>query len=129
ATSEDGPLEFGPEGTVLVTGGTGGLGALVAKHLAATYQVKHLLLASRRGEQAPGVTDLVAELWELGATVTVAACDVGDRDALAQLIAGIPAEYPLRGVVHAAGVADNGLVGSLSAERFDGVLGPKADAA
>ncbi|MGS2648945.1 beta-ketoacyl reductase, partial [Streptosporangium sp. G12] len=73
--------------------------------------------------------DLVAELWELGATVTVAACDVGDRDALAELIAGIPAEYPLKGVVHAAGVADNGLIGSLTVERFEGVLGSKADAA
>ncbi|WP_436764540.1 SDR family NAD(P)-dependent oxidoreductase, partial [Streptosporangium sp. V21-05] len=121
--------EFGPEGTVLVTGGTGGLGALVAGHLVTAYGVRRLLLASRRGAQAPGAAELVAELTELGATVEVAACDVSDRDALAQLIAGIPAEYPLRGVVHAAGVADNGLVGSLSAERFDGVLGPKADAA
>ncbi|WP_440074321.1 type I polyketide synthase, partial [Streptosporangium sp. OZ121] len=128
ASRGEGP-EFDPEATVLVTGGTGGLGALVARHLVTAYGVRHLLLASRRGAQAPGAAELVAELTELGASVEVAACDVSDRDALAELIAGIPAEYPLKGVVHAAGVADNGLIGSLTAERFDGVLGSKADAA
>uniref|UniRef100_UPI003F7A8877 type I polyketide synthase n=1 Tax=Streptosporangium sp. OZ121 TaxID=3444183 RepID=UPI003F7A8877 len=122
-------LEFGPESTVLVTGGTGGLGALVARHLAATYQVKHLLLASRRGEQAPGVTDLVTELTDLGATVTVAACDVGDRDALEQLIAAIPVQHPLSGVVHAAGVLDDGVITALTPERLERVMRPKAGAA
>ncbi|MEU4541674.1 type I polyketide synthase, partial [Streptosporangium sp. NPDC023825] len=120
---------FGPEGTVLVTGGTGGLGALVARHLAATYQVKHLLLAGRRGERAPGVAELVAELTELGAQVSVAACDVGDRDALAGMIAAIPAGQPLSGVVHAAGVLDDGVITALTSERLDGVMRPKADAA
>ncbi|MEU4541432.1 type I polyketide synthase, partial [Streptosporangium sp. NPDC023825] len=122
-------LEFGPESTVLVTGGTGGLGALVARHLAATYQVKHLLLASRRGEQAPGAAELAAELTELGATVAVAACDVGDRDALAELIAAIPVQHPLSGVVHTAGVLDDGVVTALTPERLDRVMRPKADAA
>ncbi|MEU4411443.1 type I polyketide synthase, partial [Streptosporangium sp. NPDC023963] len=122
-------LEFGPESTVLVTGGTGGLGALVAKHLATTYQVKHLLLASRRGEQAPGAAELAAELTELGATVTVAACDVGDRDALAGLIAAIPVQHPLSGVVHTAGVLDDGVITALTPERLDRVMRPKADAA
>ncbi|MEO3792454.1 type I polyketide synthase, partial [Nonomuraea sp. B10E15] len=120
---------FGPEGTVLVTGGTGGLGALVARHLVAEHGVRNLLLVSRRGLDAPGATELVAELSELGAEVDVAACDVADRDALATVIASIPEERALRGVVHAAGVSDNGLVGSLSAERLHRVLGPKADAA
>ncbi|WP_440107933.1 SDR family oxidoreductase, partial [Streptosporangium sp. H16] len=120
---------FGSEGTVLVTGGTGGLGAVVAKHLAATYQVKHLLLASRRGTQAPGAADLAAELTELGATVTIAACDVGDREHLTHLLASIPPEHPLTGVIHTAGVLDDGIVASLTPERIDAVLRPKADAA
>ncbi|NUT42050.1 MAG: SDR family NAD(P)-dependent oxidoreductase, partial [Thermoactinospora sp.] len=129
AKPDDELLEFGRDGTVLVTGGTSGLGALVAKHLAGTYRVGHLLLASRRGEQAPGVAELVAELTGLGTTVTVAACDVGDRDALAGLIAGIPAGLPLQGVVHAAGVLDDGVITALTPERLEAVLRPKAEAA
>ncbi|WP_189240961.1 type I polyketide synthase, partial [Planomonospora parontospora] len=117
------------DGTVLVTGGTGGLGALVARHLVVAHGVRHLLLTSRRGLEAPGAAELAAELEALGARVTVAACDVADREALAGLLAGVPVEHPLRGVVHAAGVADNGLVGTLTPERIDAVLRPKADAA
>ncbi|WP_301549382.1 type I polyketide synthase, partial [Planomonospora parontospora] len=120
---------WGADGTVLVTGGTGGLGALVARHLVVEHGVRHLLLTSRRGLEAPGAVELAAELEALGARVTVAACDVADRQALADLLAAVPAEHPLRGVVHAAGVADNGLVGTLSPERIDAVFRPKADAA
>ncbi|PRY01762.1 type I polyketide synthase [Allonocardiopsis opalescens] len=117
------------EGTVLVTGGTGGLGGLVARHLAAEHGVRRLLLAGRRGPDAPGAAGLVAELAELGAAAEVAACDVADRDALAALIAAVPAEAPLTGVVHLAGVLDDGVVTALTAERMDGVLAAKADAA
>ncbi|MEU7024956.1 SDR family NAD(P)-dependent oxidoreductase [Streptomyces sp. NPDC046203] len=117
------------EGTVLVTGGTGGLGALVARHLVVVHGVRHLVLTSRRGLEAPGAAELRAELAGLGAQVTVAACDVSDRDALAGLLDGIPAGRPLRGVVHAAGVAHNALVGALTPEQVDTVLKPKADAA
>ncbi|WP_440074379.1 beta-ketoacyl reductase, partial [Streptosporangium sp. OZ121] len=120
---------FGSEGTVLVTGGTGGLGAVVAKHLATTHQVKHLLLVSRRGSEAPGAADLAAELTELGATVTIEACDVGDREHLTHLLASIPPGHPLTGIVHTAGVLDDGIVASLTPERIDAVLRPKADAA
>ncbi|MGW0940570.1 type I polyketide synthase [Streptomyces sp. NPDC002666] len=116
-------------GTVLVTGGTGGLGALVARHLVAEHGVRSLLLTSRRGPGAPGAAELVAELEESGAAVTVVACDTGDRDALASLLAGIDADHPLTGVVHAAAVADNGLTGTLTPERLDAVLRPKADGA
>ncbi|WP_443066453.1 SDR family NAD(P)-dependent oxidoreductase [Streptomyces sp. NBC_01262] len=118
-----------PAGTVLVTGGTGGLGALVARHLVAVHGVRSLLLTSRRGLQAPGAQELAEELEALGASVTVVACDVADRTALEALLAAIPAERPLTGVVHAAGVGDNGLVDALTPERVDAVLGPKADAA
>ncbi|WP_327585127.1 SDR family NAD(P)-dependent oxidoreductase [Nonomuraea sp. NBC_00507] len=124
-----GAVAWDPSGTVLVTGGTGGLGALVARHLVVTHGVRHVLLASRRGMAAPGAAELVNELAEHGASVSVAACDVADRRAVAELLGSVPVEFPLRAVVHAAGVADNGLVGSLTAERLDGVLAAKADAA
>jgi len=113
------------DGTVLVTGGTGGLGAVVARHLVVSHGISRLVLVSRRGQDAPGAGDLAAELTGLGASVAVAACDVADRDALAALLV----EHPVTGVVHAAGVLADGLVESLTPERFDTVLRAKADAA
>ncbi|MFC8147870.1 type I polyketide synthase, partial [Streptomyces paradoxus] len=127
--SSGGVVSFRSGGTVLVTGGTSGLGALVARHLVVEHGVRRLVLTSRRGADAPGVGELVAELSGEGAVVEVVACDVADRDAVARLLAGIPAGHPLTGVVHAAGVGDNGLVQSLTDDRFDAVLRPKADAA
>ena len=118
-----------PDGTVLITGGTSGLGALVARHLVTDRGVRHLVLLSRRGSAAPGVAELTASLTELGASVTVTACDVTDRAALAAVIAAIPAEHPLTGVVHSAGVLDDGTVESLTPERIDRVLLPKVAAA
>src|SRR5262249_4279415 len=116
-------------GTVLVTGGTGALGALVARHLVAAHGVRRLLLVSRRGARAPGADALRAELTAAGAHVDLAACDVARRADPARVLAGIPAEHPLTAVLHLAGVVDDGLVGSLTPERVDAVLRPKADAA
>ncbi|MQY09719.1 type I polyketide synthase [Actinomadura macrotermitis] len=121
------PWESG--GTVLVTGGTGGLGALVARHLVIAHGVRRLLLVSRRGPDAPGARELAAELIALGADVDLAACDVADRTATAALLAAVPAAHPLTGVVHAAGVLDDGMISALTPERLDAVLRPKADAA
>lgn len=118
-----------PEGTVLVTGGTGSLGMLVARHLVTAHGVRRLLLAGRRGPDAPGVDELVAGLGESGAEVTVRACDVADRTALAALLDSVPADRPLTGVVHTAGVLDDGIVPALTADRLERVLRPKADAA
>ena len=118
-----------PDGTVLVTGGTGTLGALVARRLVSGHGVKHLVLASRRGSQAQGADELRAELESCGARVRIAVCDVSDRDDLARLIDSIPKEHPLRGVVHTAGVLDDGVIGSLTPERVERVFAPKADAA
>ncbi|MET9432416.1 SDR family NAD(P)-dependent oxidoreductase, partial [Streptomyces sp. NPDC003036] len=118
-----------PDGTVLITGGTGALGSLFARHLVAEHGVRHLLLLSRRGAGAPGAAELEAELSALGAQVTFAACDVADREALAAALAAVPAAHPLRGVVHTAGVLDNGLVPALTEDGLDAVLRPKADAA
>ncbi|MEV6809834.1 SDR family NAD(P)-dependent oxidoreductase [Streptomyces sp. NPDC051129] len=118
-----------PAGTVLITGGTGDLGALVARHLVTAHGVRRLLLTSRRGPAAEGAAELAAGLRAEGADVTVAACDAADRDALAALLAAIPADRPLTAVVHAAGVLDDGVLGSLTPQRLAGVMAPKAVAA
>ncbi len=121
------PAPLDPNGSVLITGGTGGLGALVARHLVAEHGVRHLVLTSRRGADAPGARELADELIGLGATVDLVACDVADHAAVSALLKGI--EHPLTGVVHAAGVLADGLLVSLTPERLSTVLGPKADAA
>ncbi|MGO4618298.1 SDR family NAD(P)-dependent oxidoreductase, partial [Nocardia sp. 2TAF39] len=118
-----------PDGTVLITGGTGGLGAMVARHLVVEHGVRRLLLAGRRGLAAPGAADVVAELATLGAQVDVVACDVADPAALDGLLAAIPSEHPLTGVVHAAGVLADGLLADMTPQRLATVLRPKADAA
>ncbi|QNP67905.1 SDR family NAD(P)-dependent oxidoreductase (plasmid) [Streptomyces genisteinicus] len=120
---------FDPDGTVLVTGGTGTLGALVARHLVTAHGVRHLLLTSRRGPDAPAARLLSDELAGLGAEVRVVACDVADRDALAGLLDGIDPAHPLTGVMHLAGALDDTVVESLTPERLDAVLRPKADGA
>ncbi|MGW4378222.1 type I polyketide synthase, partial [Streptomyces albidoflavus] len=120
---------FDPHGTVLVTGGTGALGALVARHLVTRHGVRHLLLTSRRGPSAEGAEGLVDELAGLGAEAVVVACDAADREVLAALLATVPESRPLTGVIHAAGVTDDGVLGSLTGERLDTVLRPKIDAA
>jgi short-subunit dehydrogenase len=104
------------------------LGALVARHLVTEHGARHLVLTSRRGIQAQGAARLRDELVAFGATVRVAACDVADRVALAQLLSELPEAHPLTGVVHAAGVLDDGVVTALTAERVDRVLRPKVDA-
>ncbi|MGH9210035.1 MAG: SDR family NAD(P)-dependent oxidoreductase, partial [Acidimicrobiales bacterium] len=117
---------FDPEGAVLVTGGTGTLGGLVARHLAEVHGVRSLVLTSRRGRDAPGAATLVAELEALGAEISVVPCDAADRKALAGVIADLPATRPLRGVVHTAGVIDDGVVSALTPDQLDTVWLPKA---
>ncbi|MCC5481334.1 beta-ketoacyl reductase, partial [Streptomyces barringtoniae] len=115
-----------PCGTVLVTGGTGALGARVARWLVARG-AEHVVLTSRRGVQAPGAAELEAELVSAGARVTIAACDVADREALARLLEPLRSE--LTAVFHAAGVLDDGVLDALIPERFERVWQAKADSA
>ncbi|MEU6593160.1 SDR family NAD(P)-dependent oxidoreductase, partial [Streptomyces sp. NPDC046881] len=123
------PVRLAADGTVLITGGTGGLGALFAEHLVREHGVRHLLLASRRGPDAPGARDLHTRLTGLGAAVTLTACDTTDRDQLARLLDTVPADHPLTAVVHTAGTLDDGLLTDLTPDRLHTVLRPKTDAA
>ena len=127
-TLPDGPGGLA-SGTVLITGGTGMAGSALARHMVDHHRVRSLVLVSRRGSDAPGCDELVAALEAAGATVGVVACDASDRSALARVIADIPSESPLSGVVHAAGVLDDAVVTSLTPERLDAVLRAKVDAA
>ncbi|MFJ8234048.1 type I polyketide synthase, partial [Streptomyces sp. NPDC094448] len=113
------------DGTVLLTGGTGGRGSRTARRLAAAG-VRRLLLVGRRGPDAPGSAELVEELRSLGAEATVVACDTADRDALAAVLAAVPAAHPLTAVVHAAGTVDDGVLDDLTPERLTAVHRAKA---
>ncbi|MFJ4879771.1 SDR family NAD(P)-dependent oxidoreductase, partial [Streptomyces sp. NPDC088745] len=130
--SRSGPAPSAPvvpvwagEGAVLITGGTGGLGRVVARHLVVEHGVRELVLVSRRGAEAEGVAELIEELAGLGARTAVEACDVADLAAVARLVA----RHPVRAVVHTAGVLADGVVGSLTPQRLAEVLRPKVDAA
>ncbi|BCJ69234.1 hypothetical protein Prubr_62550 [Polymorphospora rubra] len=116
-------------GTVVVTGGTGALGAVVAQHLVSVWSVRSLVLVSRQGPEAPGARDLVDELAGLGAEVRVVACDVTDRAQVHGLVGEVAASGRLAGVVHAAGVLDDAVLTGITSERLDRVLAPKVDAA
>ncbi|HTF51346.1 MAG TPA: SDR family NAD(P)-dependent oxidoreductase [Pseudonocardia sp.] len=128
ATPEEDAVGDG-HGTLLVTGASGALGGLVARRLAGARRAGRVELLSRRGPQAPGLGTLAADLAGLGATAHVTACDAADRDGLASVLAAIPAGSPLRTVVHAAGVLDDGIVESLTPARVEAVLRPKVDGA
>jgi polyketide synthase 12 len=123
------PAPFDPNGTVLISGGTGTIGGELARHLVTRHGARHLLLMSRRGPTAPGADRLERELEGLGASVTIAACDVADRPSLGQAIAAIDPDHPLTAVVHAAGALDDGLFANLTAEQIAIVLRAKVDAA
>ena len=118
------------EGTVLITGATGMVGTVLARHVVSVYGVRHVVLASRRGDRAEGAAELAAELKRAGAQVQVLACDVADREAVAGLLAQLAQRCPpLRGVIHAAGVLDDAVITSLTPDRVDAVLRAKVDAA
>lgn len=129
ANDQSSVRELDLNGTVIITGGTAGLGASIARHLVTSYGVRHLMLASRRGAAAPQASSLKTELTELGAEVAITACDVASRSAVRDLIADVPAEHPLTAVVHSAGVLDDAVVSSLTSEQLERVLQPKVNGA
>ncbi|MFC8048128.1 type I polyketide synthase, partial [Nocardia sp. NPDC057353] len=118
-----------PDGTVLITGGTGDLGSAVARHLVRAHGVRHLLLLGRRGPDAPGAGALADELAALGAHTRIVAADATDGAALAAVLDSIPDTHPLTAVVHTAGVLDDGVLTALTPERLDAVFAPKVTAA
>jgi polyene macrolide polyketide synthase len=118
-----------PAGTVLITGGTGALGAQVARHLVERHGARKLVLASRRGQRAPGAEDLQSDLVRLGAEVDIVSCDLTDKAAVRRLVTKAADEHPLTMVVHAAGVLDDASVGGLDAGRLANVLAAKATSA
>ncbi|MEU1017184.1 SDR family NAD(P)-dependent oxidoreductase [Streptomyces sp. NPDC005898] len=123
------PRRPDPARTVLITGGTGTLGGMLARHLVTERGARHLLLLGRRGPDAPGAAELAAELRAAGAEVSVVACDVADRQRLAEVLAALPAEHPLGTVVHTAGDLDDGVFDALTPQRLTRVLRPKAEGA
>ncbi|MFI9766439.1 SDR family NAD(P)-dependent oxidoreductase [Streptomyces sp. NPDC052415] len=127
--TDDSTAPWRTDGTVLITGGTGTLGTLVARHLAGQHGVRRLLLTSRSGDNSPGADALVADLARLGTDAEIIACDVAGPADLATLLDKIPAEYPLTAVVHAAGVVDDAVLTALTPDQVQAVLRPKLDAA
>ncbi|MCO5974066.1 SDR family NAD(P)-dependent oxidoreductase, partial [Actinoallomurus soli] len=119
------PRSIDPEGTVVITGGTGTLGRAIARHLVDRHGVRHLLLLSRSGDP----DGLAAELASTGASVTAEACDAADREALAAVLGRVADAHPITMIVHAAGVIDDCLLDALTPERLDRVMRPKVDAA
>ncbi|MEU8890495.1 type I polyketide synthase [Streptomyces sp. NPDC048442] len=119
--------DFAGDGTVLLTGGTGALGGLLAHHLVRRHKVRHLVLISRHGPRAAGAQRLRSALEQAGARVDVIACDAADRTQLASAVGEFAPR--LTAVVHAAGVLDDGVLEALTPERLAAVLRPKADAA
>jgi NAD(P)-dependent dehydrogenase (short-subunit alcohol dehydrogenase family)/acyl carrier protein len=129
SSEEDEAAPIDPTATVLITGGTSGLGALLARHLAEEHGARHLLLVSRRGAGAEGASELLVQLRGLGAEPEIAACDASDRAQLSALLDSIPAERPLGAVIHSAGLVEDGLLESLDPASLDRVLAAKLDAA
>ena len=120
---------FDPDRTALITGGTGGLGALAARHIVAAHGVRSVVLASRSGAEAEGVAELRADLEGAGAHVAIVACDVADRAEVSAALDAVPPEFPLGAVIHSAAVTEDGVIESLTPASLDAVLGPKVDGA
>lgn len=123
------PQQLNPQGTVLITGGTGTLGALLAEHLVTSRSVKRLLLVSRSGAASPEAAAVRDVLEAHGAIVDIKACDTSDPIALKRLFQTIPAEHPLTGIFHTAGVLADATIANLTAKQIEKVFAPKVDAA
>lgn len=123
------PRTLDPSGSVLITGGTGQLGGLLARHLVADHEIRSVILISRQGARAPGAETLRRELEVLGASITIMACDTADRADLHRVFEAIPPAHPLTGVFHAAGALSDATITRLTPDDFRAVFRPKTDAA
>ncbi|MFH9138977.1 SDR family NAD(P)-dependent oxidoreductase, partial [Streptomyces sp. NPDC017524] len=124
------PTPLNPDGTVLITGGTGTLATLLARHLTTHHHIRHLHLISRQGPHHPHATTLRQELLDLGATtVTITACDTSDPQALTHTLTTIPTDHPLTAVIHTAGTLDDATLTALTPHQLHTVLQTKADSA
>jgi acyl transferase domain-containing protein len=113
-----------PDGACLITGGLGALGLAVARELV-RWGARRLVLVGRRPATAAALA-AVSDLRTVGAAIETRALDVADADALAGLIDELKRNgWPLAGIVHAAGVLDDGLMAGQTLERMRGVLAPK----
>ena len=119
------PLKLDAQASYLVTGGVGALGLQVAQYLA-TCGARHLILTGRSGVSTDDQRTALHALEDAGVTVDVIAADVGNADDVSRVLALAPR---LRGIVHAAGVLDDGMLMQQTAERFRKVAGPKVDGA
>nr|WP_217189777.1 type I polyketide synthase [Streptomyces buecherae] len=117
------------DGTVVITGGTGVLGSLVARHLVTHHGIRHLLLLSRRGPDAPGATQLHHQLTQLGATTTITTCDTSNPQQLTTALATIPPQHPLTGIIHTAGTLHDALLTNLTPQHTHTTLQPKTHTA
>lgn len=127
--AEIGIHKSGRPGSVLITGGTGLIGGVLARHVVSEHGIRSVVLASRRGPAAPGAEELKKALADLGAEVKIVACDISDRRQVAQLLASVPSEYPLSAVIHTAAALDDGVIESMTPARVAHVFEPKVDGA
>ncbi|KAK4182661.1 hypothetical protein QBC35DRAFT_444796 [Podospora australis] len=114
------------DGAVLVTGGLGHIGARVARWLVTTHHVRDLILTSRLGMETPGAATLVDELSSFNVKVTVIAGDIGNPETVRSIMSTFNQDRPLRGVIHAAGVSDSGILSTMTPERCQTTIVPKA---
>ncbi|KAG6359165.1 hypothetical protein INS49_012685 [Diaporthe citri] len=117
------------DGAVLITGGTGGIGQRVARWLVEAHGIRDVVLVSRRGMRAPGSESLVHETAQLGAVATIVAGDIADADSVRDILSLFNDGRPLRCVIHAAAVIDDGVISALTPSRCDAVFAPKVDGA
>jgi acyl transferase domain-containing protein/NADPH:quinone reductase-like Zn-dependent oxidoreductase/NAD(P)-dependent dehydrogenase (short-subunit alcohol dehydrogenase family)/acyl carrier protein len=129
APAKDSPLTLDAAGTYVVTGGLGGFGLATAEWLAAKG-ARQLLLLSRRGATTEEAESGVARLEALGVTVAARACDVTDAQALDRVLEDARRTLgPIRGIVHAATVIDDGLIRNLDESRIRHAMAPKLEGA
>ncbi|WBB80647.1 SDR family NAD(P)-dependent oxidoreductase [Micromonospora sp. WMMD882] len=122
------PPEISADGTHLVTGGLGALGLLTARWLV-DRGARHVVLVGRRGP-TDATGEIIRDLTGQGAHVHVLQGDVSRADDVRRILTEIDTTMPpLRGVFHAAGVLDDGVLHQQSWERFERVFAPKVSGA